>query len=252
MKNFAGIFFVNLILVIYFFVKSESFLFLFVSIVYLFVVLALYVFISVNKEKYNQSIQYLKLLFFVLGIGVPLSFFISSYMVVTTEFKVKYNDLKDFAGMSFYEVTGHYTYTKNGIGKYFDKKSTGSRCPACGEEAGWLYLKSDGDLRMRFRCDILYPRCMGELKRYYGYSVVKDNFIYIKYKVFNNNLLGISQNLIYEISDNGVVIYGFDYFLDKYEKQRKGVIILNIYFFIVFILFGIFYYQIFKHIGKGK
>lgn len=252
LRIFLLIWFIQILLMVCLNMLHDNVWVYLLKVINLALVFSLFVFNLVYQAKYQASRKIIRNGWYILSFIIPLAFFASSYTHFLNNYSLNSKEIHSFTGTSFYEVTGHYTYNKNGIGQYYETDISHGRCPACGEEPGWLYLKSKDDIRMRFRCDILNAICYSELIDYFKKNQQwKGREFTVKYTVWSKTFSQNTQNLLYEIKYQDNILYGIDYFEQKYQQQKQYIILLSFDLIINFVLFA-FVYQIFFFILKIK
>ena len=148
-----------------------------------------------------------------------------------TDFKIPFNELEDYLGTAFNSENCKkevYSYL------YPHRK--------CLPKSGYFYLKDEW-LSTEFICNIVDRNCK-KLLTNNNYWLKKDSndIISVKYAVIS--FFSYDKLLVYEISKNGKIIYSYDFFVQKYQNDKKRII-----YFLIFLLFNvIIFFFLFKRI----
>ncbi|MBQ9683279.1 MAG: hypothetical protein IJV35_08435 [Neisseriaceae bacterium] len=169
--------------------------------------------------------------FFIFNIFVLLLFLPDNCFNLMQSFNIDYNQLKNYSGENIYGSSGG--------------KSTGS----------YFVLKKDKK-RMYFICSPVSKDnddCYKELSQYFGYGDSRyGNHISVKYaEIYHFRIIFVmpiiyKEKVIYEIKHNDKIIYGYDYFINKFSQQRKNLLIFVVYLILNSVVFCIFYHWIQK------
>ena len=118
-----------------------------------------------------------------------------------------------------------------------------------------LVLKNNKQ-KFGFRCSPLhhYDSCNREISQYFGYASENyyGNDISVKYADISHiEMMFVvpfisKEKVIYEIKHNDKIIYGYDYFINKFSQQRKNLLIFVVYLILNSVVFCFFYHWIQK------
>lgn len=174
--------------------------------------------------------------FFIFNIIILLLFLPDNCLNLMQNFNIDYNQLKNYSGKNIRNSTGGKAVT-----------------------AAHLALKKDEEKTMYFTCSPVskdFDDCYKELLQYFGYGDYGDSYygnnISVKYAEFYHfQMLTIipffhKENVIYEIKHNDKIIYGYDYFINKFSQQRKNLLIFVVYVILNSVVFCFFYHWIQK------
>lgn len=176
--------------------------------------------------------------FFIFNIIILLLFLPDNCFNLMQNFNIDYNQLKNYSGKNIYASTGGKSVT-----------------------AAHLALKKDEDeKRMYFTCSPVSKDnddCYKELSQYFGYGDSRyGNHISVKYaEIYHFQMLTFipfiqKDKVIYEIKHNDKIIYGYDYFINKFSQQRKNLLIFVVYVILNSVVFCFFYHWIQKDFLK--
>ncbi|MBQ9682548.1 MAG: hypothetical protein IJV35_04685 [Neisseriaceae bacterium] len=183
--------------------------------------------ISMKNDEYAK-IKYNKKTFFIITICLTIVFFLSYDWRLIKNVNVTYNDLNNYSGK-------HISHLRAG--------NSSSRC---------FTLQKDEQERC-FQCSfIYYDECYDEFKQYFGADNQYGQDISIKYAEFSSFIIPFlnDEKIIYEIKHNDKIIYGYDYFINKFSRQQKNLRIFAVYLILNSVVFCIFYHWIQKDFLK--
>ena len=173
--------------------------------------------------------------FFIFSAIFVWMWFLDNSMGLRSNVDVNYNQLKSYSG-----ITADRSNGRGGAAMLHDE----------------MLLKKDknGKKRDFFICGIKSSSsCNEELKNYFGRGNTLDQNISVKYYKFSDihAVLYIipffmNSNVVYEMKHNEEVIYDYNYFVSKYHKQQRDLIIFAIYLIVNTLVFCIFYQWIQK------
>ena len=183
--------------------------------------------ISMKNDEY-EKIKYNKKTFFIITICLTTVWFLSSDWMLIKNVNVTYNDLNNYSGKHIPSIN---------VGKYSNRKIT---------------LQKDKQERS-FQCSFIDDDdCYDEFKQYFGADNQYGQNISIKYAEFSGFIVPFlnDEKIIYEIKHNDKIIYGYDYFINKFSQQRKNLLIFVVYLILNSVVFCFFYHWIQKDFLK--
>lgn len=182
----------------------------------------------------------IKKTFFIFNIIIILLFLPDNCFNLMQNFNIDYNQLKNYSGKNIRNSTSGKSIT-----------------------SAHFALKKDEEKTMYFTCSPIskdFDDCYKELLQYFGYGDYGDSYygnnISVKYAEFYHfQMLMIipffhKEKVIYEIKHNDKIIYGYDYFINKFSQQRKNLLIFVVYLILNSVVFCFFYHWIQKDFLK--
>ena len=190
---------------------------------------------------YTQGDRWTKKGFFIFSAIFVWMWFLDNSMGLRINLDVNYNQLKSYFGITVSRSNGrgsaatiHHEMIleKDKHGNY---RNGGKRGFICG-------IKSSSS-------------CNEELINYFGRSNTYNQNISVKYYEFPTDTQALlyiipfvtNANVVYEIKHNDKVIYDYNYFVSKYHKQQRDLIIFAIYLIVNTLVFCTFYHLIQKN-----
>lgn len=187
-------------------------------------------FISLNDSKKTC---------FIFNIIILLLFLPDNSFNLMQNFNVDYNQLKNYSGENIRNSTSGKSVTSSHFALKKDEKTMYFTCSPVSKD---------------------FDDCYKELLQYFGYGDYGDSYygnnISVKYAEFYHfQMLTIipffhKENVIYEIKHNDKIIYGYDYFINKFSQQRKNLLIFVVYVILNSVVFCFFYHWIQKDFLK--
>ncbi|MBR7001078.1 MAG: hypothetical protein IKI11_00220, partial [Neisseriaceae bacterium] len=186
---------------------------------------------------YQISDEVPKKIFFIFNICILLLLLPDNCFNLMQNFNIDYNKLKHYSGENVYS-----------------EHTAGKSSPSF-----HLVLKNN-EQELGFRCSQLnyYDDCNREISQYFGY--VSENYygnnISVKYtEISHIRMMFVvpfisKEKVIYEIKHNDKIIYGYDYFINKFSQQRKNLLIFVVYVILNSVVFCFFYHWIQKDFLK--
>lgn len=203
------------------------------------------------------------------SIVIPIAFLCSTHLTIFHNWDKNYSELISFSGETFKPKKGDFC-------EYDDRdmspsgKSGRRNREKCVPNPHFLYIQSKNK-KLRFSCSKTaeYYFC-DELKDYFNKNNQDLKDVSVKYaiqqKYFNQDFpvlifrgltffsehlsfvdfSQLKQNVIYEISHQGKVIYDYEYFIQKYRQQRIKHAIYMIYLVLNSIVFIFIYRSFFQ------
>ncbi|MBP3220788.1 MAG: hypothetical protein J6M43_01970 [Neisseriaceae bacterium] len=195
------------------------------------------IFFSVIFFIYNISELVTKKTFFIFNICILLLLLPDNCFNLMQNFNIDYNQLKNYSGENVYS-----------------EHTAGKSSPSF-----HLILKNN-EQKFGFRCSPLnhYDSCNREISQYFGYGSENyyGNDISVKYaEISHIRMMFVvpfisKEKVIYEIKHNDKIIYGYDYFINKFSQQRKNLLIFVVYLILNSVVFCVFYHWIQKDFLK--
>lgn len=206
--------------------------------------IAIFIWISGNSFKFNHKP------FIVFSICISLFWLHTHSWYLINNFNVNYDDLKDYSGETYNSMSKHasgHLVLKNKLEESKDiakAKASGKEVWTAGER--W------------FDCTVTADEsCYKEITKYFSVENLYGHNISIKYAEFfgYEPVVFIIPSTtykqpIYEVKHNGNILYTYDYFINKYSQEKKGLKIFAIYLIINSFGFCIFYQLIQKDFLK--
>lgn len=183
--------------------------------------------ISMKNDEYAK-IKYNKKTFFIITICLNIVFLLSYDWMLMKNVNVTYNDLKNYSGEHIHSLR---------VGKYSNN---------------YVTIQKDKQQRS-FQCSFIYDDdCYDEFIQYFGIDNQYGQNISIKYAEFSSFIVPFlnDEKIIYEIKHNDKIIYGYDYFINKFSRQQKNLRIFAVYLILNSVVFCIFYHWIQKDFVK--
>ncbi|MBR3482315.1 MAG: hypothetical protein IKH45_05465 [Neisseriaceae bacterium] len=181
---------------------------------------------------YTQGDRWTKKGFFIFSAIFVWMWFLDNSMGLRSNIDVNYNQLESYSGTTVHINGSRAVATMIQKDKTGNYRNGGRRSFICG-------IKSSSS-------------CSEELGNYFGH--IYNQNISVKYREFPNThaLFYIipfvtNANVVYEMKHNDKVIYDYNYFVSKYHKQQRDLIIFAIYLIVNTLVFCIFYHLIQKN-----
>ncbi|MBR6026725.1 MAG: hypothetical protein IK065_03915 [Neisseriaceae bacterium] len=183
---------------------------------------------------YTQGDRWTKKGFFIFSAVFVWMWFLDNSMGLRIHTDVNYNQLKSYSGTT----VGRESNGRGGAAMLHDEM---------------ILKKYKDEKRGFFICGIKsISSCDEELKNYFD-GMYNQN-ISVKYYTFSDTHAFIyiipfftNSNVVYEMKHNDKVIYDYNYFVSKYHKQQRDLIIFAIYLIVNTLVFCIFYHLIQKN-----
>ena len=191
---------------------------------------------------YTQGDRWTKKGFFIFSAIFVWMWFLDNGMGLRSNVDINYNQLENYSGT---------TASRSSNGR-------GGAAMLHDEMILKKYKNGNNGKRGFFICGIKsISSCDEELQNYFGRRNTDGQDISVKYYKFSDShaLLYIipfftNSNVVYEMKHNDKVIYDYNYFVSKYHKQQRDLIIFAIYLIVNTLVFCVFYHLIQKNFLK--